>query len=133
MRAARACGPRRLEPGSRFAMDMRVGVPYRLTTTVVEYEQNRLIAWRHFFGHRWRWELDPDGDGRTAVTETFDWSTTRLPFLLDRTPLPTRNRAGIERTLERLAGTFGDTRPNGTRSAAPARRFRRRSRCPCRR
>jgi hypothetical protein len=39
--------PRRLSAGSKFSMSMRLfGVPYRVTNRVVEFELNRLIAWR---------------------------------------------------------------------------------------
>jgi len=106
VRAARPGGPHRLALGSKFAMDMRIGAPYRVQNTVVEFEENRLIAWRHFNGHRWRWELSPAGEGKTTVTETFDWSTARLPFLIDLSPFPRRNRAGIDKTLARLGELF---------------------------
>jgi hypothetical protein len=77
-----------------------------LSDTVVEFEENRLIAWRHFNGHRWRWQLTPlDGD-TTEVTETFDWSTARLPLLLDLSPIPRRNRSSMDRSLDRLSGLF---------------------------
>ncbi len=63
--------------GDRFGMRMRAGiVPYRITNTVVEFDQDRRLAWRHLGGHRWRYELEPTEDG-TRVTETFDLS--RLP------------------------------------------------------
>jgi uncharacterized protein YndB with AHSA1/START domain len=104
VRASRSSGPRRLELGSRFGMDMRLGVPYRIRNTVVEYEPGRLIAWRHFAGHRWRWQLTDLGDDRTNVTETFDWSTSRSPRAIELLGFPARNRRGIEATLERLAG-----------------------------
>ncbi len=96
-------GPARLALGSRFGMNMKIGAPYKILNTVVEYDQDRLIAWRHFYGHRWRWQLKPLDDGRTEVTETFDWSTTRFPLLLTLTPFPRRNRLGIEKSLTRLA------------------------------
>src|SRR5436309_2280111 len=67
--------PERLELGSRFGMEMRLGLPYRVTNRVVEFEQDRLIAWRHLGGHRWRWELRPIDERTTEVTETFDYST----------------------------------------------------------
>ena len=50
----------RLALGSKFGMDMKMGIlPYRMTNTVVEFEPDRLIAWQHFFHHRWRYELEP--------------------------------------------------------------------------
>ena len=103
VRASRSRGPRRLELGSRFGMDMRLGLPYRIRNTVVEYEPGRLIAWRHFNGHRWRWQLTDLGDGRTEVTETFDWSTALSPKSIELLGFPARNRRGIEATLRRLA------------------------------
>jgi uncharacterized protein YndB with AHSA1/START domain len=96
-------GPERLTLGSTFGMNMRIGAPYKILNTVVEYDQGQLIAWRHFYGHRWRWRLRPLGDGRTEVTETFDWSTSRFPLLLTLSPFPRRNRRGIEKSLVRLA------------------------------
>ena len=103
VRASRGTGPRRLELGSRFGMDMRLGLPYRILNTVVEYEPGRLIAWRHFSGHRWRWQLADLGDDRTEVTETFDWSTATSPKAIELLGFPARNRRGIEATLRRLA------------------------------
>jgi uncharacterized protein YndB with AHSA1/START domain len=100
--AVRPGGPERLTLGSRFGMDMRMGASYKILNTVVEFEQDRLIAWRHFNGHRWRWQLTPLDEERTAVTETFDWSTARLPLLISISPFPRRNRRAIARSLQRL-------------------------------
>jgi hypothetical protein len=36
------------------------------------------------------------------VTETFDWSTSLGPALVDRTSFPTMNARSIEKTLPRL-------------------------------
>lgn len=99
--------PERLSLGARFSMDMRIGVPYRITNTVVEFEEGRRIAWRHLGGHVWRWELEPV-EGGTLVRETFDWSTNRYRWLLERLDIPERNRRAMERTLERLAQLVGD-------------------------
>ncbi len=104
-------GPERLTLGATFGMDMRIGVPYKILNTVVEYDQDRLIAWRHFNGHRWRWQLRPIGDGTTEVTETFDWSTARVPLLITLSPFPRRNARGIRKSLDRLADMAGDPAP----------------------
>jgi hypothetical protein len=98
-------GPARLRYGSQFSMRMRVIVPYRITNTVVEYAEDRLLAWRHFGGHVWRWELAPEGDG-TRVVETFDWSRSISPHALELLGYPARNRRAIEATLRRLQERF---------------------------
>ncbi|WP_148616279.1 SRPBCC family protein [Nocardioides rubriscoriae] len=67
-------GPERLELGSEFGMTMKQGAPYKIKNRVVEYEPDRLIAWRHMGQHRWRYELTPTADGGTEVTETWDLS-----------------------------------------------------------
>ena len=103
-------GPQRLTLGAQFGMDMKIGAPYKVLNTVVEYDQDRLIAWRHFNGHRWRWQLGPLGTGTTEVTETFDWSTARIPLLITLSPFPRRNARGIEKSLARLAGMVSEPR-----------------------
>ena len=91
--------------GATFGMDMKIGAPYRIENTVVEFEEDALIAWRHMGGHRWRYELEPV-DGGTRVTETFDWSTSKGPLLLELLGAPKRNTKAIEKTLDRLAAHF---------------------------
>lgn len=94
----------RLELGSKFGMDMKMGpLPYRISSTVVEYDENRLIAWAHFGKHRWRYQLEPIGDARTLVTESFDWSTAISPKGIELAGYPKKHPANMERTLERLA------------------------------
>lgn len=93
--------PERLQLGSSFGMSMRIGLPYVIRNKVVEFEEGRRIAWRHFGGHRWRYELEPT-DGGTLVRETFDGSTARAPFVLDLMKATEKNRPAMEKTLERL-------------------------------
>jgi hypothetical protein len=94
-------GDSHLALGDRFGMDMRVGVPYRISNKVVEYEKDRLIAWAHFGGHRWRYRLEPV-EGGTRVTESFDWSTSRFPPFIELMGYPKRHPRAMEKTLERL-------------------------------
>lgn len=103
LQAARNNSPQRLGPGSTFGMDMKMGVPYKIQNKVVEFEENRLIAWCHAGGHRWRWQLDPGTDGTTKVTGTFDWSTGRIPLIISLSPFPKRNRAALAKSIDRLA------------------------------
>lgn len=96
-------GPERLEMGSKFGMKMHQVVPYPIKNTVVEFEENRLIAWCHLGKHRWRYELEPLDDGRTRVTETFDYSTAVFPPAIKLAGFPGQHAKGIPATLERLA------------------------------
>ena len=94
----------RLSLGSKFQMNMTFKfLPYRIGNTVVEFDENRLIAWQHFGKHRWRYVLEPIGEG-TLVTETFDWSTALVPKAIEAVGYPKAHLGNIERTLERLAG-----------------------------
>ena len=93
----------RLELGSTFGMDMKMGfLPYRMKNTVVEFDENRLIAWHHPGKHRWRYELEPV-EGGTKVTETFDWSTAVVPKAIELMGYPKKHPKSMEAMLERLA------------------------------
>ncbi len=97
-------GPDRLVHGSEFGVRMRMfGLPYKINNRVVEHEPDRLIAWRHFGGHRWRYELTPIG-AATKVTETFDETRSNRLARLVITLLGARrrNRRSIPATLRRL-------------------------------
>ncbi|GAA4377990.1 SRPBCC family protein [Paeniglutamicibacter cryotolerans] len=104
VRASRGAAEK-LVLGSTFGMDMRLGVPYRITNRVVEFEQDKLIAWRHFNGHRWRYELEPVAGG-TLVTETWDASRLRYKWVLRPLGFTRSTGPNMERTLERLAAHF---------------------------
>lgn len=114
-------GPDRLGLGDRFTVSMRMyGFPYRITSRVTAFEEGRLIEWRHPFGHRWRWELAseaatgdtaaPEAAGtaspRTRVTEVFDYSSARLPKMLELTGFPAKNGDGITSTLSMLQSRY---------------------------
>jgi uncharacterized protein YndB with AHSA1/START domain len=103
VRAARDGNPDRLALGAHFSMDMRLGTSYRIENEVVEFEDGRLIGWRHFNGHIWRWRFDPVEDGRTRVTEQWDARPARFKLGLLLVGFDRRNRRGMQRSLERLA------------------------------
>ncbi len=96
-------GPERLSMGAKFGMDMRLVVPYRISSQVKEFDEGRRIAWAHIGGHRWRYELEPLADGSTRVTETFDATTARSARALKLMDAYNRNARAIEETLPRLA------------------------------
>jgi len=93
--------PKRLQLGSKFGMKMKIFVPYDMRSTVVEYEENKLLAWAHFGKHRWRYELE-EVDGGTMVTETFDWSTALVPKAIELAGYPKKHLPNMQKTLERL-------------------------------
>ena len=101
--------PARLTLGARFGVDMKLGAPYRITNTVIEFDEPARIAWRHFNGHVWRY-LFTAVDGGTEVTEEWDARPAKNRWLLKLLGFPERNRAGIHATLDRLADL---ARPGG--------------------
>ncbi len=105
-------GPEALGPGDRFGMAMRIKLPYRITSKVVEFDQDRRIAWAHFSGHRWRWTLEPVDAGQTRVTETFDLSTAVAPVLLRLfLRLPAGHERNVARSVLNVAEHFDWTPP----------------------
>ncbi len=105
VRNAQSSAPARLSLGAKFGMDMKLGVNYKITNEVVEFDEPRRIAWRHFGGHVWRYILEPV-DGGTMVTEQFDWNTAKSPLMMRVMNYPAKNRVSIEKTLQRLADRF---------------------------
>jgi uncharacterized protein YndB with AHSA1/START domain len=102
-------GPRRLGRDARFSVKMKqYGVPYRITSRVTDFDDGRVVEWRHPMGHRWRWELTPLSAGRTRVTETFDYSQVDSLRAkgLELLGYPQRNGAGIEATLRQLQARY---------------------------
>ena len=96
-------GPNDLRQGDTFTVSMKqFGLPYRIRSTVTRLTENREIEWRHPGGHTWHWELEPLADGKTRVTETWDFATSRVAPIYRLIGLPKRNTAGIEATLRGL-------------------------------
>jgi hypothetical protein len=105
VRASNENAPERLALGTKFGMSMKLGVPYKITNEVVEFDEPSLIAWRHMGGHVWRYRLRPV-EGGTEVTEEFDWRPSRSALFLKVSGAPKRNAKAIEATLDRLAAHF---------------------------
>jgi uncharacterized protein YndB with AHSA1/START domain len=97
-----------LREGSTFGMHMKMGMPYSMVSTVIDYEENRRIAWQtrppgvlgNLFGGRiWRYELEPT-DAGTLVRESWDISEERFKALVR--PARKRTIGNMTATLERI-------------------------------
>jgi uncharacterized protein YndB with AHSA1/START domain len=102
--------PERLSLGSKFGMSMKLGIGYSMENTVVEFEQDRRIAWqarppglpgKFAAGRIWRYELEP-ADGGTLVRESWDISKDHQKFLLRLGGLPEKTRTNMAKTLDRI-------------------------------
>ena len=104
-------GAERLQLGSTFGMSMRMGMPYSMVSKVVEYEENRRLAWqtrgptalgRVVGGRIWRYELVP-AEGGTLVRESWDISQeSPLTKPLVRLTAGSATRKNMAATLERI-------------------------------
>ncbi|MEY4025518.1 MAG: hypothetical protein RL438_1031 [Actinomycetota bacterium] len=105
VKAAQISAPSRLSLGAKFAMNMKIGIPYKMTNTVVEFEENRRIAWQHFGGHIWRYTLEPV-DGGTKVTEQFDYNGSKSVLMLKLRGSMGNNEKFMIKTLENIEKHF---------------------------
>ena len=105
VQSAQINAPERLSLNATFGMQMKIGLSYKITNTVVEFEEGKTIAWRHFGGHIWRYILEPV-DGGTKVTEQFDWNKSKSPLVLKLRKSPQENAKSMEKTLENLVKKF---------------------------
>jgi Polyketide cyclase / dehydrase and lipid transport len=100
-------GPHRLSVGDKFTVGMtQFGLPYKITSTATAVEENHLVEWQHPLGHRWRWELAEVSPNTTKVTETFDYSSAKVPFVVELLGYQKKNASGIESTLTALADRY---------------------------
>jgi uncharacterized protein YndB with AHSA1/START domain len=97
-------GPERLHLGAKFGMAMKIKLPYRITNTVVAFEEGRKISWSHLMKWTWSYELVDLGNNRTQVTEIF--SARDIPWLaskwLNATGSLERNPKWMAKSLVRL-------------------------------
>jgi len=110
VRQARGGSSEPLVKGSVFGMSMKWGVPYTTVNEVIEFDENRVIAWqtrgggpfkRVIGGRVWRYELQPV-QGGTLVRESWDISADTLRLALKRTRLPALTATNMKRSLERI-------------------------------
>jgi uncharacterized protein YndB with AHSA1/START domain len=101
--------PDKLELGSTFGMSMKVGITYSMVSTVIEYEENRRLAWQTrppgrlpgklAGGRIWRYELEPV-EGGTLVRESWDISQEVVKAVVR--PARKKSIDAMNATLERI-------------------------------
>ena len=111
VKEAKPGAPERLALGSKFGMNMKLGVSYSMVNEVIEFEDNRRIAWqakprgpmgRLAGGRIWRYELEPV-DGGTRVRESWDISRDHQRAFFKRMgSLQARTKESMEKTLARI-------------------------------
>jgi Polyketide cyclase / dehydrase and lipid transport len=112
LQGASEAAPQRLALGMTFGMGMKMLVSYSTVNKVVEFEDNRLIAWKTgpagfmgklVAGRVWRYELTPV-DGGTRVRESWDITADHQRVLLKLGDIYSgKTRRDMERTLDRLS------------------------------
>jgi len=104
-------GSQRLELGSRFGMSMRVKMSYSMVSTVIEFDEPRLIAWQtrgpgNLGGGRiWRYELQPV-EGGTVVRESWDITRESVLSKWMVKGLGEKTKENMTATLDRIADHF---------------------------
>jgi uncharacterized protein YndB with AHSA1/START domain len=111
LQGAGDAAPQRLALGATFGMGMKMLVRYSTVNKVVEFEDNRRIAWKtgpagtmgkFVAGRVWRYELTPVAGG-TVVRESWDITADHQRVLLKLGDIYSgKTRRDMERTLERL-------------------------------
>ena len=69
--------PERLYLGAKFGMKMKIIIPYLIKNEVVEFEENKSLAWRHLMHNVWRYELIEIDPRTTRVIQTWDGRKAR--------------------------------------------------------
>jgi len=108
VREAKDVSDEQLGLGSTFGMSMKMGIPYSMVSTVIEFEPDRRFAFQTRppapftklgGGRIWRYELEPV-EGGTLVRESWDISEERVKFVVR--PAANKTRENMTKTLERL-------------------------------
>ncbi len=103
--------PQHLTLGSTFGMSMKAGVPYSMVNTVIEFEQDRRIAWQTVLsgplgrlvgGRIWRYVFE-ESNGSTTVSESWDISQDKQKFMMQGKGMAKHATTSMTKTLERLA------------------------------
>jgi hypothetical protein len=95
--------------GDVFVMNMRNDIKgyHQVENHVTVYEPDRAIGWSPAepgeppAGHTFVWELTADGERRTLVSQTYDWSAFTHLDMLDYLPVVDENQ--LRASLDKLA------------------------------
>ena len=103
--------PARLSLGATFGMNMKIGLKYTMVSEVIEFDENRRIAWQSRppsklgskigGGRIWRYELEPV-DGGTLVRESWDISQESAVTRPMVRASAGKTRKNMEATLARI-------------------------------
>ena len=115
-----ASGPATLSAvGDEFIVNMRNDIlgEYQMKNTVTVFEQNKTIGWApelypidgyrdkigdmQATGHSYTWILEPAGEGRTKVTQVYDWSGVNDPNFRGIFPLVSEEH--LDASIDRAA------------------------------
>ncbi|MGQ0572622.1 MAG: SRPBCC family protein [Pseudonocardia sp.] len=109
--------------GDAFVMNMHQDAfgGYQMRSEITAFEPNRKIAWAPDIhpkgalsahigdldpcGQQYIWELEPDADGGTRITHTYDWSGLRDKSAEGIYPIVSAE--AMRRTIERLGEAAG--------------------------
>jgi hypothetical protein len=103
--------PQQLSLGSTFGMKMKMGVPYTMSNTVIEFEPDKRLAWKTVLsgplgrligGRIWRYEFEPVPGG-TRVTESWDVSEDKQRLFLATDKVAAATADSMTKSLARLA------------------------------
>jgi hypothetical protein len=107
------------EVGDQFVLNMNNDMlgDYQMRNTVTAFEPNRVIGWSPAIyppdayrdklgdvrpgGHTYTWELAPAGEGRTTVTQTYDWAEVTDPGF--RKLLPLLDEGQLTESIDKVA------------------------------
>jgi len=98
--------PTRLTLGAKFSMNMKIGVRYRITNRVIEFEEGKVIAWRHLGRWVWRYEIKEITPNQTVVVESFDGNSSPFQWWLRMRKAYPYVQIAIAKSLVRLKKYF---------------------------
>jgi hypothetical protein len=89
-------------------------VEYQTDNHVTAFTPNRAIGWAvapsngEPLGWTWRWDLEPDGDDRTTVSLTYDWTATSVENR-EKYGLPAFGVEELTASVKLLEAAVGDS------------------------